>query len=172
MDTPAQEMTLASMARHGCTPVAARWTGHIPSVASKQNVIPDGCVDYRLPVGMRTGVTHPGEGGNPGQKCKAMAKGHGEIDAPTLNIDGTLRDLLETASTVAFNGSQVIPPLPKFMAEDDAEAGANIAGTIVDRPDLALETRAFFDFPVVEFRRSPQSACGDAYVADRERKVS
>ncbi|MGC1496704.1 MAG: LysR family transcriptional regulator [Sulfitobacter sp.] len=111
-------LIFATVVEQGSISAAARSMGQTPSAVSKQIGLLEDQVHYRLLNRTRTGISPTQEGQDFYEKCRAMADKFKEAEALIQNMDGIPRGTLRIACTVAFGKSQLIPALPKFMAEN------------------------------------------------------
>lgn len=152
MDMSSQMLLFATVVERGSFSAAARTVGQTPSAVSKQIALLEDQVRYRLLNRTRTGISPTQEGQEFYEKCRAMAEKFNEAEALILNLDGTPRGKLKVASSVAFGKSQLIPALPKFLA-DNPEVQVSL--DLTDR-DIDLQTDGF-DVAIcfAEMRKSP-----------------
>lgn len=139
MDISAQMLIFASVVERGSISAAARFIGQTPSAVSKQIGLLEDHVQYRLLNRSRTGVSPTQEGQDFYEKCKAMADKFKEAEAMIQNLDGTPRGKLKVACTVAFGKAQLIPVLPRFMAQNPE---VEISLDLTDR-DIDLQSEGF-----------------------------
>jgi len=146
MDISAQMLIFASVVERGSISAAARAMGQTPSAVSKQIGLLEDHVHHRLLNRTRTGVLPTQEGQEFYQKCKAMAEKFEEAEALILNLDGTPRGQLKIASTVAFGESQLIPTLPKFMAQNpEVHVSLDLTDREVDLQDEGYDAVVCFN---------------------------
>ena len=146
MDISAQMLIFATVVEEGSISAGARSVGQTPSAVSKQIGLLEDQAHYRLLNRSRTGVSPTQEGRDFYEKCKAMADKFKEAEALIRNFDGTPRGTLKVACTVAFGKSQLIPALPRFMAENPAiEVSLNLTDRDVDLQAEGFDAAICFD---------------------------
>lgn len=152
MDISSQMLLFVTVVEHGSISAAARTAGQTPSAISKQIALLEDQVRYRLLNRTRTGVKPTQEGQEFYEKCRAMAEKFNEAEALILNLDGAPRGRLKVASSVAFGKAQLIPTLPKFLADHPE---VQISLDLTDR-DIDLQTEGY-DAAIcfAETRRDP-----------------
>ncbi len=146
MDISAQMLIFASVVERGSISAAARSVGQTPSAISKQIGLLEDHVHYRLLNRSRTGVSPTREGQDFYEKCKAMADKFKEAEAMIQNLDGTPRGKLKVACTVAFGKAQLIPALPKFMAQNpEVEVSLDLTDRDIDLQSEGFDAAICFD---------------------------
>lgn len=139
MDVSAQMLIFAKVVDHGSISAAARAMGQTPSAVSKQIGLLEDQVHNRLLNRSQHGVSPTSEGKEFYEKCAALAEKFSEAQAHIQSLDGTPRGRLRIATSVAFGTYQLIPRMPKFLAQH-TEVKVSLETT--DR-DVDLATEGF-----------------------------
>ncbi|WP_323778193.1 LysR family transcriptional regulator [Leisingera sp.] len=133
MDISSQMLLFVKVVEQGSISAASREIGQSPSAVSRQVAQLEDQVRYRLLNRTRSGVSPTPEGRELYLKCKELAVKFAEAEDYIQSLDGLPRGKLSIVSSVTFGKSQLIPVLPKFLADNpDIQVSLEVTDRDID----------------------------------------
>ncbi|MEM1266371.1 MAG: LysR family transcriptional regulator [Pseudomonadota bacterium] len=117
MDLPSQMVLFNKVVEGGSFSAAAREIGHAPSSVSKQIALLEDRLSLRLLNRTQNGITLTEEGRVFHERCLELVRTVSDTEAMLASMSGRPSGLLRVSCTVAFGKTNLIPTLPRFLAE-------------------------------------------------------
>ncbi len=117
MELSSQMILFAQVAEKGSFSAAAREISHSPSAVSKQIGALEDRLGVRLLTRTQTGITLTEEGRLFYDRCAEVARTVGETREMLESMSDHPRGVLRLHATVAFGKAQILPILPRFLAQ-------------------------------------------------------
>ena len=118
MDLSSQMVLFARVVGAGSFSAAARDVGHSPSAISRQIGHLEDALGIRLLTRTSHGITTTEEGRQFFERCRIVANEVSEAEALLDYLSERPAGRLNVVSTVAFGNVQLLPLLPRFLAEN------------------------------------------------------
>ena len=131
MDFPSQMVLFAHVVRAGSFSATARELDQTPSSVSKQIAQLEDRLGVRLLSRTKHGLSPTQEGHEFYDRCVEIAERIGEAETFANSLDDHPKGQLNVVSTVAFGKSQLLPLMPRFMAE---HPDISVSLELTDRP--------------------------------------
>lgn len=143
MEMPNLIVLFARVVEAGSFSEASRALGQSPSAVSKQIARLEDSVGVRLLIRSKNGVTLTGEGQAFYERCAEIRRGIDAAEELVVSFSDHPKGLLHVAATVAFGKSQILPVLPRFLANyPDVQVSVNLSDTAPnfaqDQVDVAV----------------------------------
>ena len=140
MDMPSKMILFARVVDAGSFSAAARAVDHSPSAVSKQIAQLEDKVGVRLLTRSKRGIALTDDGRLFYERCAEISRNVAAAEDMVVSLGDHPKGTLHVASTVAFGKAQVLPILPRFLAENpEVQVAADFTDARLDFAEDSID---------------------------------